>query len=132
VVHLAEHYEKKHVRVTGGVGFKWISKRVWGELQNFIGSTRKYIGHDSAHDVRLFLLRPELPKVSVNRVCVDFVHKQTRREHFQSLVNAGFFDMEWIMLDLTNNEVQQRVENVVLCIQNVPLQGFSSVPATSV
>jgi hypothetical protein len=60
------------------------------------------------------------------------LHKQTRREHFQSLVNAGFFDMEWIMLDLTKNEVQQRMENVVLCIQKVPLQGFSSVTATSV
>jgi len=32
VVHLAEHYEKKHVWVTGGVGFKWISKRGWDEL----------------------------------------------------------------------------------------------------
>ena len=60
------------------------------------------------------------------------VDKQTRRGHFQSLVNAGFFDMEWIMLDLTKNEVQQGLENVVLCIQKVPLQGFSSVPATSV
>jgi hypothetical protein len=40
--------------------------------------------------------------------------------------------MEWIMLDLTKNEVQQRLENVVLCIQKVPLQGFSSVPAMSV
>jgi hypothetical protein len=36
------------------------------------------------------------------------------------------------MLDLTKNEVQQRLENVVLCIQKVPLQGFFSVPATSV
>jgi hypothetical protein len=36
------------------------------------------------------------------------------------------------MLDLTKNEVQERLENVVLCIQKVPLQGFFSVPATSV
>ena len=34
----------------------------------------------------------------------------------QSPVNAGFFDMEWVMWDLTKSEVQQRLKNVVLCV----------------
>ncbi len=36
--------------------------------------------------------------------------------------------MEWIMRDLTRNQVQQRLENVVLCIQTVPLQGLFHSP----
>jgi hypothetical protein len=39
--------------------------------------------------------------------------------------------MEWIMLDLTKNEVEQRFEDVVLCILKVPLQGSGCVPVRS-
>ena len=40
--------------------------------------------------------------------------------------------MEWVIGDLTKNEVQQSWGNGVLRIQRIPLQGFSTVPAKSV
>ena len=36
--------------------------------------------------------------------------------------------MEWAIEDLTKGEVQQSFRNLVVHVQEVPLQGFSSVP----
>jgi len=52
--------------------------------------------------------------------------KQTRREHFQTLVMRVL--LEWVIEDFTKSELQQSWRTVVLDLQKVPLQGSYSVP----
>ena len=40
--------------------------------------------------------------------------KQTRREHFQSLVMRVLLEVEWVMVKFTKSEVQQSRRSVVL------------------